>query len=117
RFHARHELQHAERLGDVVVSAMAEAHHLVALFAARRENERRVSEPFGAYRTPHTIAVEPREHQIEDHQVGLPRARTSDATGPISRDVDLVAFDLEVIAQPVREIRIVFDYENTRGHR
>src|SRR5256885_10469962 len=35
--------------------------------------------------------------------------------GAVFRNLDVVAFDLEVVAEPVCEIRIVFDDENPLG--
>ncbi|MFN7977625.1 MAG: hypothetical protein U0P30_05770 [Vicinamibacterales bacterium] len=72
RPHARRQLTRAERLGDVVVGAGVEAGHAIALGRARREHDDRHG---GGGRTlaqdaAHLEAVEYRQVQVEDHEIG-----------------------------------------------
>ncbi len=71
RADARDELAHAERLGQIVVGAAFEAEHFVGLLAARGQHEYRHVAVGGvaADGAADGDAVEPREHQIEDHQI------------------------------------------------
>ena len=113
---SRDELEHAERLGDVVVGTMAEPHHLVRLLAARREDLHRRLVPVGAQRAQHTIAVHPRQHQVEQDEIGIPPPRTLEPHQAVLRDVHLVALDLEVVAEPEGQVGIVFDDEQLGRH-
>ena len=114
RADARQQLEHAARLGDVVVRAEAEAEDLVGLFAARREDQHRNVRSAFAQRLEHAIAVHARKHEIEHHEIGAPRARALESGLAVLGDLHFVAFDLETRAQSVGEIGIVFDDENAR---
>ena len=70
RVDARHELQNAEGLCDVVVRARIEAAHFVRLLGERREHD---GAHFGVMRLDlfqdlHAVPV--REHDVEEHDVG-----------------------------------------------
>src|SRR2546426_4855218 len=60
RLDAREQLQHAERLGDVVVGAEPEPPDLVGFLTARREDEDGHATTFVAQRAQHAIAVHAR---------------------------------------------------------
>src|SRR5205823_6878061 len=55
------------------------------------------------------------QHQIENHQVGPCVTRAGEPLGAVLHDDDLVALDLEVVAQPEGEVGVVFDDEDP-GH-
>src|SRR5881392_321995 len=114
-FHSRQELEHAERLRDVIVRPQTQAANLVGLFAARGEDEDGHPAPLVAQRAQHAVAVQPRQHQIENHQVGPCVTRAGEPLGAVLHDDDLVALDLEVVAQPEGEVGVVFDDEDP-GH-
>src|SRR5205814_1345530 len=69
RLHTRQELEHAERLRDVVVRAQPQAANLVGFLAARREDEDGHPAPLIAQRAEHAVAVQAGQHQIENDQV------------------------------------------------
>jgi hypothetical protein len=48
RLHTREQLQHAERLGDIVVGTEAKAHDLVRFLTARRQDQDRLLKAFTA---------------------------------------------------------------------
>ena len=73
--HARQELGHAEGLGDVVLGAELEAHHLVHLRAARGEHRDRHFVALAAQCAEHLEAVQPREHHVEDDEIDRRVAR------------------------------------------
>src|SRR6266511_833395 len=115
RLDAGQQLEHAERLGHVVVGAEPQTAHLVGLLAAGRQDQHRhavAALPQGAQ---HSEPVQPREHQVEDHEIGLARPRAGEPLGAVARDLHVVALDLEVVAQPVGEIGIVFDDQDALG--
>ena len=68
---ARDELAHRERLHEVVVGADLERVHAVVLRAARRDDDDRRADPFGARRLDQLPPVELREHQVEHADVGV----------------------------------------------
>jgi hypothetical protein len=109
RLHALQQLQHAEGLGDVVVGAQPEPQHLVGLLVARRQDQHRHVEPLGAQRPQHAVAVEVGQHQVEHHEVGAPAARHGQSRAARVAHLDLVAGDLEVVAQAEREVLVVLD--------
>src|SRR5437870_3470703 len=114
RLHARKQLQDAERLGDVVIGAEPEPADLVGFLTARREDEDGHAATLVAQRAQHPVAVHARQHQVENDQVGPGTARSSEPIRPVIHDVHLVALDLEVVAEPVGEIGIVLDHEDSR---
>ena len=72
RPHARLDLQHLERLGQIIVGARLEAARLVLHFFKRREKHdghlgclRHLAQP-----SAHLVAVQARHHDVEQHQVG-----------------------------------------------
>src|SRR5207249_4995542 len=94
------------------VRAEAQAANLVGLLAAGRENEDRHAPTLVAQRSQHAIPVHAGEHQIEDDQVGPAAACARQSLGAVLDDVDVVALDLEVVAQPVGEVGVVLDDED-----
>src|SRR5262245_52967548 len=112
RFYAGQQLEHAERLGDVVVGTEPEAADLVGFFAAGGEDEDRDLAPFLAQRPQHPVPVHPRQHEVEDDEVGSRRAGAHQALGAVVGNLDLVALDFEVVAETVGEIAVVFDHQD-----
>ena len=77
RAHPRHELVRAERLRQVVVGADLEADDAVGLLGTGREHDdrnRRRLVRSAADETADLEAVDVRQHEIQDHQIGRPRA-------------------------------------------
>jgi hypothetical protein len=70
--HAGRQLPHRERLGHVVVGADPEADQHVGLVVTGRQHQHR-HRPLGLHPAAHLQAVEARQHDVEHHQVGLPR--------------------------------------------
>ena len=70
---AAHQLAQAERLGQVVVGAELQADDLVDLVVARGEQEDRRLGAVGAQAAQHLEAVDARQADIEDDQVGRQR--------------------------------------------
>ena len=59
----------------------------------------------------------PRQHEIEHDEIRRLRAHLPESCRSIRRDVDVVAFDLEIVAKASRQIAIVFDHENACHRR
>src|SRR5712691_8868670 len=112
RLDARQELEHAERLCDVVVRAQTQPPNLVGFLAARSEDEDGHATSLVAQRAEHAVAVQARQHQIENDQVGPGVPGACQPLGPVLDDQDLVALDLEVVAQTEREIGVVLHHED-----
>ena len=66
----REQLVHAERLRDVVVGAGVEGLDLVRLALADGEDDDRHARP-AAQAADHVDAVDPRQAEVEDHEVGV----------------------------------------------
>ena len=88
RVDAGDELARAERLGQVVVGADAEADDEVGLGVAGGEHQHR-DRPVALDRSAHLEAVEAGEHEVEDHEVGVELARQRlDARRAVGGDLD-----------------------------
>ena len=84
--HPSHELAHAERLRQVVVGADGQADDEVGLVVAGGEHQHRdVAVLLDA--AAHLQAVEAREHQVEEHQVGVQERRQVDAREAVAGHV------------------------------
>src|SRR5205823_343322 len=114
RLHAGQQLEDTERFGDVIVRAQAQAAHLVRFLAPRREDEDRHGATGFAQRAQHAEPVHPGKHEVEDDQVGPAVARARQSLRAVVRDLDLITFDLQVVAQPVGEVGVVFHHEDAR---
>ena len=71
RAHARQQLFHAERLGDVVVGAEIERLHLAGLVAAARQHDDRHAFVAAADHAQQIMAVDVGQAEIEDDQRGI----------------------------------------------
>ena len=111
RLHARHELAHAERLGQVIVGAGLEPEHLVRLLTARRQHQDRrvLVGRLAADRAADADAVEPGQHDVEHDQVEVFRARQAQRLGAVGRRQHGKALELEVQRDQFANRRIVFD--------
>ena len=69
RLDAGDQLAPVERLGQEVVGAEAQALDLVVELAEAREDQDRRAHPRGAQPAQHLVAVDVRQHQIEDDDV------------------------------------------------
>src|SRR3989442_46217 len=70
--------------------------------------------PAPSQRPEHAVAIQTRQHQIENDQVGPGVTGARQPFGPVLDHQNVVALDLEVVAQAEREIGIVLDYEDPR---
>ncbi len=108
RADARDELDHRERLGEVIVGADLETDHGVELGVARGQHDHRdVALP--ADRAAHRQAIHARQHEIEDHQVGFGRAEDLETFFAVLRCRDLVPFASQGVADGVTEVGLVID--------
>src|SRR5438067_375512 len=117
---ARHQLAHAERLGQVVVGAAFEAEHFVRLGVPGGEHQKRRTDvrALGACGTAKGDAVDARQHDVEHDEIEW--ARPDDIQrGPSVGDFRHVeAHELQVQAQQLADRRLVFDdqHVSTRRH-
>src|SRR5207244_8077650 len=104
--------QHADRLGRVSLASEAEPSDLAGRRARSRESEDRHAATLVAQRAKHAVPVHAGEHQVENDEIGPAASRAREALRPVLHDIDVVAFYLEVVAQPVGEVGIVLDDED-----
>ena len=112
RPHARDELAHAERLGQVIVGAALEAVDLVGLLAARRQHQDRhvLQVRLAPDCAAHGDAVEPGQHHVEDDQIERLRPRLAAALRCRPPDEHgREPFEPEVEQDQLADVRIVFD--------
>ena len=110
------ELEHAERLGQVVVGAELEAEDAVELGRLRGQHQDRRRAAARAQRLRHLETVEAGHHQVEDEQVGRPLALPGERRGAVADRVHVVARALQVHHQQVADVGLVFGDEDRRGH-
>src|SRR5690606_17500285 len=101
------ELEEAERLAHVVVRAGAQSDHLVDFLGARREHDDRQAGALLAELAAQVQPAHPRQHHIEDEQIGRVGVGGVESGHAVTGEPDLVAFRLEPIAERGRHRRIV----------
>src|ERR1041385_7643006 len=111
RLDAGQELEHPERLGDVVVGAEPESADLVLLLPPRREHQHRGAVAPVAHRLEHPETVHAGDHEIEDDEVEPARFERREAGRPVGGDLHAVALDFEVVAEAESEVGVVLDDE------
>ena len=84
-----HELGHPERLGQVVVGAERERGDLVVLVAAGADGENRRHQALVAGALDQAPAIEARQHQVDDADVGTLEAQLAQALGAVIRPLDV----------------------------
>jgi hypothetical protein len=109
--HARHQLGHAKRLGEIVVCAGLERRDLVALLPARREHDDRHLAPL-AQLLGHLQAVDVGQPQIQQHDRRLAAGHLRDALLAVAGLDQLIAVCGHGRAQKVPDRRLIVDYQN-----
>ena len=112
---ARDELAHRERLHEVVVGADLERVHAVVLGAARRDDDDRRADPFGAGRLDQLPAVELGEHQVEHADVRVLVAEAGQAELAAADDDRVEPGRVQVACHPVGDHVVVLDDQDL-GH-
>jgi hypothetical protein len=117
RADAGDELADAERLGQVIVGAALQAVHLVGFLAPGGEHQdRHISElRFAADRAGHRDAVEPRQHDVEDHQIERLAARQPEPLRSVRRRDRVEALEAEMENHEVADVLVVLDDEHSGG--
>ena len=116
---AGHQLVRAEGLGDVVVRAELEPDDAIGFLRARREHDDGNGVRFrvGADRAADFEAVDLRQHQVEDEQVGWMggdgRQRVAARRNHLRREACLA----QIARDEISDIPVVFHDEHSGGHR
>src|SRR4051794_870751 len=113
--HARAELPHRERLGDVVVGAELEPEDLVDLLALGAEHDDRDALPLGAQPPADLEAVHLGQHHVEHDEVEGLLGEARERLAPVRRVHDLIAVALEREGQERLDRLLVVDEEDARG--
>ena len=115
RLHARHELGHPERLGEVVVRAERQGGDLVVLVAARADGQDRRHQALVACAFDEAPAVEARQHQVDDAHVRPLEAQLAQALGAVVRPFDVESRGAQMRPHRPGDDAVVLDYEH-RSH-
>ncbi|TPW17509.1 MAG: prephenate dehydrogenase [bacterium] len=110
-----HELEEAERLGDVVVRAELQAQDLVDFLPARGEHDDRQLVAVGADLAADVEAAHLGQHDIQDHEIGCGIAGEPEPGGAILGHGDGVTLVLEAVLQRDGHRGIIFDDQDS-GH-
>ncbi len=118
RAHARAQLGHRERLDDVIIGAGGEAAYALALLAARGQHDDGQLLGLGAGPQPaaELDPGEPRQHPVEDHEIGGTLLEQQIRLITARDRLDLVSFRFEVVAQQQRERLLVFHNQDVGLH-
>src|SRR5215472_6603435 len=57
-------------------------------------------------------AIQLRQHEVENHQVGIDPGKSLQPGWPVFRGLDLVAFVLQIVSQAEGEIAIVLNHQD-----
>ena len=105
------QLVDPERLGDVVVGAEIEGCHLLGLGGAHRQHDDRQLRPFADPRD-HLLAVEIRQAEVEDHEIGALGRGPGDGF-LAARGLDhLVAVRAQADPQELADLGLVVDHQD-----
>ena len=113
--HPGDELLGLERLDDVVVGAGLQAHDDVDGVGLRGEHDDRHA-GLGADLAAHLEAVDAREHDVEEHQVGAVLAEDADGGGAVGDVVDLEPLVAQDDAEHLRQRQVVVDDQHATFH-
>ena len=109
--HPHHQLAKAERLRQVVIGSYGEAGHLVRLLGTGREHQH--GDPPVPLDLPADLqSVHPREHEVEDHEVGMNLLAQPDGLGTVAGHHDLEALALEPGSHRLRDGLLVVDHQD-----
>ena len=113
--HASDQLAHAERLAQVVVGADTEPDEHVRLVGLGRQHQHRYRA--GRLDTAaHFESVEPGQHQIEHHHVGIDPGARVDGRRAIGGSDDLVPLAAQPSGDGLGNRGLVVDDENCAAH-
>jgi hypothetical protein len=113
--HARHQLQHRERLGQVVVGAQLQPEDAVHFARPRADDDDRRVARHGAGAAADLEAVDAGQHQVEHQRVpaaALQFAQAGMAVGGMLHGIALVA---QVHAQKFGDVGVVLDDQHAFG--
>jgi hypothetical protein len=106
------QLARGVRLGHVVVGADLQSDDLVDLTVLGREHDDRHG-GLQAQRAADIDAGQPREHQVEQDEVGAMVVELGERVGPGLGDPDVIPLLAEEVGERVREGGLVLDEEDT----
>jgi hypothetical protein len=117
---AGEQLARRERLGDVVVGAAFQAHHLVLLFRARRQHDDRhflgflvALERAGEFQAAHV-----RQHPVDQHEVGTAIGDAGPRRAGVGGFADVEAAATQAECNHFTDWPLVFDDQDLLGgHR
>jgi len=118
RRHAQHDLADDERFDDVVVGADLEAQDPILGLALRGQHQHPGigDRGIGADRLAHVVPRRIRQHQVQDHDVGVVCLDRREAFGPVRRRDDRKARAAQVELEEPRDIAFVFDDDHPAFH-
>ncbi len=114
RAHAGQQLAHRERLGDVVVGAEVEPQDPVHLGAPRRQDQHRGVVAGPPQPAEQLVAVEAREHDVEDDQVEPSRPRQPEPLAPVGGRGHLEPLAGERHLEPHPDRGVVLHHQDPR---
>ena len=115
RLHPRQQLAHTEGLGEVIIRAHLQPHHLVNLIGAGGEHQHR-DVLLLAQAPAHLEAIQPRQHHIQQNEVWMLRLGQFQRVDAIARREHRIPLAAEVVFQRLAQREFIFDNENFFWH-
>ena len=114
---ASKQFANRKRLSDVIVGAQFQSHDLVYFLSSRGQHDDRDRRPLALELFANIQPAHAGHHHVENDQVRRLAECALQACNAIRGRNDLVALELEVVAQPRHHIRFVFDNQDSRHIR
>ena len=111
-----HQFAHRKRFGDVVVGAHFQAADSVCLLRARGQHDDRQRRVRRAHLFADHEAVQVRQHQIEDDQIGRIVAHQFQSLFARAHRLHVEPFEFQGVAQAARDVRLVLHDQNAFAH-
>ena len=106
------KLGNIKRLGDIVVTAYQETLYFHLFFVTSSQEQDRHRVPLIPNISTNRQSVFPGQHDVEQDDVKHPPVKLLKHLRPLGHMHDLVTLGLEVHAQPVGQVQIVFNQQN-----
>ena len=113
--HPGDQLGDAERLDEIIVRAHFQTRHLVGLGRFRGEHQDGREHALAPQAAADLQTVDPRQHHVENDQIVCFRLRLREPGITIEGKGDVRRHILDMQADEIRNVLVIFDHENTFG--
>ena len=109
------QLVERERLDQIIVGAGVQRLDAVGYLVARRQHQHARAAAAGGQAAQHADAVQPRQHQVEHHQLVVVAAEEGAGFHPVAGRVHIEAGTLQAMLQGLAQALGVFHQQQFHG--